>query len=168
VATEGKFAHLYVLGEVLEPDGFVKIGLNYGKPMRSGRNGLQSGNWRELSVLYRHYLPADALRWTEFVIHEHLQPWCKGGEWFDARRLLSARDAWGDLLDRSFRGEVPGGALVDRGTPGHQLLGIRMARWSPPKEVVAECGCGHKSYGLATTLPKVYRDFLKDHTHQRG
>ncbi|MGD9997162.1 MAG: hypothetical protein AB7R77_14520 [Ilumatobacteraceae bacterium] len=49
--------HIYVLGEVEEPHGYVKIGVHYGKPSQIGRSGLTTGNWRELGVLYHHPCP---------------------------------------------------------------------------------------------------------------
>jgi hypothetical protein len=156
-------SHIYVLGEAEEPDGYIKIGVHYGKPSGIGRNGLASGNWRQLTVLHHHRLPEDTVRWHEFVIHKHLEPWRKKREWFDARPLLGAPGAWGDLLDRAFRREVPGGATVDLGSQEHQLLRIRMVSWRPPREIVAECSCGYAMHAARTTLPAVYGHFLKDH-----
>lgn len=166
MGVEGAGSHIYVLGEAEEPDGYVKIGLHYGKPRATGRDGLSAGNWRQLTALHHHQLPEDTVRWHEFVIHKHLEPWQKKGEWFDVRPLLSAPGAWGDLLDRAFRREVPGGATVDLGASGHQLLGIRIVRRRPPREIVANCSCGFELPAVRTTLPAVYEHFLKDHVRR--
>lgn len=159
-------AHLYVLGEVDEvgeATGPVKIGLHYGKPSQIGRAGLTTGNWRELKVRYHHTLPEQTVRWNEFVIHQHLAPMRKRGEWFDVRRLLPAKDAWGEFLDLAYHRCVPGGRAVNLGTPGHQLEVIRMFSWRPPREIAAECSCGHVLHARRTTLPAVYKLFLAGH-----
>lgn len=165
-ATEsGGVPHIYVVGELEEPHGYVKIGVHYGKPSSIGRSGLGSGNWRQLCVLHHHQLPEDTVRWHEFLIHAHLQPWLIRGEWFDVRGLLSEPNGWPDLLERAYRSLIPGGATVDRGTPEHHLETIRMMRWRPPREIAAECSCGHVMHASRTTLPAVYKRFLRDHAH---
>ena len=156
-------SHIYVLGEAEEPHGYVKIGVHYGKRSQLGRSGLTTGNWRKLNVLYHHSLPAEVVRWHEFVIHEHLRPWHKRGEWFDVRPLLSAFSGWDALLDCAYRREVAGGAEVDLGTPNHRLQVIRMTRWRPPREIVAEYSCGYSLQAEKTTLPTVYKRFLAAH-----
>ena len=158
-------AHIYVLEEIEEATGPVKIGIHYGSPTAFGRAGLGSGNWRQLRVVYHHPLPAETVRWHEFVIHQHLAPFRvrPDREWFRVRPLLAAPLAWGDLVDRAFQCAVPHGHPVDRGTPEHQLRVVRMVRWRPPREIVAECSCGYSLNESRTTLPTVYRHFLGGH-----
>lgn len=158
--------HLYVLGELEEPAGPVKIGLHYGKPSTIGRSGLSSGNWRRLQVLHHHQVPADTLRWTEYIIHQHLRPFRKRGEWFDVRQLAGHPADWQRFLDDAFAQRIPGGERVVFGTPTHRLKVIRLIRWSPPKELVAECSCGCRLTATGTTLPALLREFEKAHANR--
>ena len=53
IGMAGVGPHLYVVGEPEEPDGPVKIGLNTGSVSRTGRGGINIGNWRKLYVEHR-------------------------------------------------------------------------------------------------------------------
>ena len=156
-------AHLYVLGEAEEPDGYVKVGLHYGKAMKSGRAGLSTGNWRTLVVLYHHRLPEETARWTEYVIHRHLAPWHVRREWFDLRPVLANVGDWSTLLDRASNQDVPGATRFDIGSAGHRLMRVQMLRWQPPKELIAECSCGATVHAVGTTLPGLVRRFEDEH-----
>jgi hypothetical protein len=156
-------AHIYVLGELEEPDGYVKVGLHYGKAMKSGRAGLSTGNWRTLVVLHHHPLPAETARWTEYLIHRHLHRWHIRGEWFDLRPLLAQIGDWATLLDRAAMQGIPGGTRFTLGTPEHSLDRVRMLRWQPPKELIAECSCGSSVHAIGTTLPGIVRRFRDEH-----
>ena len=57
---------LNVIGEVEEPEGPVKVGLNSGGGSHTGRAGLSIGNWRVLEVLHRKTMAFEDLRWTEW------------------------------------------------------------------------------------------------------
>lgn len=168
VSASDTAAHIYVVGEREEPEGFVKIGMSYTTSARGGRAGLSTGNWRELVVEHVHPMPEAVVRWWEFVIHQHLAPWHVRSEWFDARPLLTHGWTWADLLDAAMRQVVPGGEKVNLGAGEHCLEVIEVVRWRPPREAVAHCSCGHQMRAATTTVPALYRRFLKEHAqHSR-
>ncbi len=166
VSSSGSAAHIYVVGEREEPSGFVKIGMSYTTTAKGGRAGLSTGNWRELVVEHVHEMPAESVRWWEFVIHEHLAPWRIRGEWFDVRPLLADGLTWSELLDAAMRQQIPEGCSVELGAGGHRLEVIKVLRWRPPREAVAHCSCGFQLRGTTTTVPALYRKFLALHTQR--
>lgn len=159
-------AHTYVVGEREEPDGYVKIGMSYTTSDRGGRAGLSTGNWRELVVEHVHSMPVGVVRWWEFMIHQHLAPWRIRGEWFDARPLLTSGWSWADLLKAAMRQEISGGCEIELGRSEHRLKVIEVVRWRPPREAVAHCSCGHQIRAVTTTVPALYRRFLREHADQ--
>ena len=155
--------HIYIVGEVEEPTGPVKIGMVYAKGSASGRSGLNVGNWRQLEVLHRQPLATEVVRWHEYVIHRHLNPFEIRGEWFDVRGLRRRGESWAAFLDRAFRQEVRGGDAVDLGSGEHRLEVIRVLAHRAPRRFVADCSCGFRLRDSATTLPTVYQRFLNEH-----
>jgi hypothetical protein len=139
--------HLYVIGEREEPAGPVKIGITRGRASRTGRANLNAGNWRTLEVLWRHPVPQPELRWKEWMIHRHLQPWHVRGEWFDIRHLLDAPDGWGQFLDQAYDGSVEGCAAWSLDRDGHRLVLMRRITIGMPRQFEAICGCGEVTVG---------------------
>ncbi len=72
VTMGGVGPHLYVVGEREGPDGPVKIGISKSSASRTGRSGINVGNWRELEVVHSEPMAFEDLRWTEWIIHKHL------------------------------------------------------------------------------------------------
>ena len=137
----GKGPHLYVVGEVEEPDGPVKIGLNSRGASRTGRAGLSTGNWRKLEVLHRKPMAFEDLRWTEWIIHKHLTPWRLRGEWFDMRPVARPY-GWEEFLSRSETGDIPGCTPWQLGSDDHHLVRMRRLTKKAPRQFDAVCVCG--------------------------
>lgn len=156
-------ASIYVIGEVEERHGPVKIGMHYGPPSKSGRSGLSVGNWRTLEVLHHWELGEADVRWTEFLIHAHLQSRHVRGEWYRVRDLAEDLGGWAALLLRAYRQEVSGCEPVSFGSPGHRLARVRVMSWRPPREFIAGCECGFELTASKTTLPAVVRRFQTEH-----
>jgi hypothetical protein len=177
--------HIYVLGEVEEPAGPVKIGMHDGSSSASGAPGLSRGNWRELTVLHRMPLELQDLRWSEWLIHRRLWSRHVRGEWFEIRDLVPAGD-WQrflqDVLEARF--EVPD--TWQLGVPGHELVRMkRVGARGDRRQFEAICSCGfigrgEPGTGLSTVLisfacnhlsldpmdPQVLR--LKWHVHHKA
>jgi hypothetical protein len=137
----GKGPHLYVVGERDVPDGPVKIGLNSAGASRTGRAGLSTGNWRKLEVLHREHMPFEDLRWTEWIIHEHLTPWHVHGEWFNVRSV-ARQYTWAEFLSRAATGDLPGCKPWRLGTDDHHLVRMHRRTKKPPRQFDAVCVCG--------------------------
>jgi hypothetical protein len=135
--------HLYVVGELDDPDGPVKIGLNSRGASRTDRAGLSTGNPRELEVLYRKPMPFEDLRWTEWIIHKHLTPWRwrRRGEWFDVRAVARPY-GWEEFLARSETGDIPGCTPWKLGSDDHHLVRMRRLTKKAPRQFDAVCVCG--------------------------
>jgi hypothetical protein len=166
MSSDVKGPHIYIVGEVEEPMGPVKIGMVYANGSASGRSGLNAGNWRQLEVLHRQPLPKEVVRWHEYVIHRHLKPFEIRGEWFDVRGLRRRGESWAAFLDRAFRQEVRGGDAVDLGSDEHRLDAIRVLAHRAPRRFVADCSCGFRLRASQTTLPAVYRRFWIEHVRE--
>lgn len=161
--SDAKSPHIYVVSETGEPEDRVKIGMVYANGSRSGRPGLNAGNWRQLKVLHRYRLPETTVRWHEFVIHQHLRPFEIRGEWFDVSSCRRRSESWQAFLERAYDCGVRGGDAVDLGTDDHHLEAIRVTSRQKPRRFVADCSCGHKFRASGTTLPAVYKRFLTEH-----
>ena len=138
-------AHIYVVGEVEEPGGPVKIGVTTVRESSSGRAGLSSGNWRQLEVLYREPVPVRGLRWREWLIHRHLDRWHVRGEWFRVRHLQRRLGGWPQLLDAAYAGTVPGCTRWILGNREHHLVEMRRLTVGEPRQFVAVCSCGKRT-----------------------
>jgi hypothetical protein len=157
--------HLYVVGELEEPDGPVKIGLNSGGASRSGRAGLSIGNWRQLVVLYRKPMAFEDLRWTEWIIHKHLTPWRLRGEWFDVRSVARPF-GWEEFLSRSATGDIPGGMPWRLGSDDHHLVRMRRLTKKEPRQFDAVCVCGVVIKGdPGVGLRSAQERFALEHLH---
>jgi hypothetical protein len=141
VRVDGVGPHLYVVGEREEPGGPVKIGLTTGGASRSGRGGINVGNWRELCVEHRWFMAFEDLRWTEWLIHEHLTRWRRRGEWFDVRPVARPY-GWAEFLSRSATGDIPGCTPWQLGSDDHHLVRMRRLTKKPPRQFDAACACG--------------------------
>jgi hypothetical protein len=163
VTMVGVGPHLYVVGEREEPDGPVKIGLSAGGASGSGRRGINVGNWRTLYVEHRKALPFEDLRWTEWLVHKHLDRWRRRGEWFDVRSV-AAPCGWDDFLTLAAAGDLPGCTPWRLGGDEHHLVRMRRLTRRAPRQFDAACSCGTvitATPGL--TLPKVQVLFALDH-----
>ena len=157
--------HLYVVGELEEPDGPVKIGLNSGGVSRTGRAGLSTGNPRQLDVLHRRPMAFEDLRWTEWIIHKHLTPWRLRGEWFDVRPVARPY-GWEEFLSRSETGDIPGCTPWRLGSEDHHLVRMRRLTKKEPRQFDAVCVCGVVVVGdPGLGLPKVQQRFALEHLH---
>jgi hypothetical protein len=141
--------HVYVVGEEEEPRGPVKIGLTAGPYSSTGRGGMSEGNWRTLVVLHREPVPYEELRWREWLIHQHLRPWHRKGEWFDARKLMKPYTGWGDFLAAAFAGTVAGSSRLQLGDDEHHPVCLRrLTRDKLSIQFDATCSCGVVTVGL--------------------
>jgi hypothetical protein len=138
----GPIGQIYVVGEVEEPDGPVKIGVTAKGGSRTGRSGLSGGNWRQLEVLHRWDLPLEIARWTEFIVHRNLRPCHRRGEWFDTRPLARQLQGWQPLLERASKGQVPGLPAWRLTNGGHSAIGVRRLTVGEPRHFEVTCDCG--------------------------
>jgi hypothetical protein len=155
--------HLYVVGEREEPNGPVKIGLNSGGMSRSGRGGLNVGNWRTLYVEYRWFMAFEDLRWTEWIIHKHLTWKRRHGEWYDVR-TVKGTDEWPEFLSKAAAGDIPDCTPWRLGSDDHHVVRMRRLTRKPPRQFDAECACGVVVVGdPGMVLPRVQVRFALEH-----
>ena len=154
---------LYVVGEREQPDGPVKIGISKSSTSRTGRGGINVGNWRELEVVHRKPMAFEDLRWREWIIHKHLTPWRVRGEWFDVRPVARPY-GWSEFLSRSAKGDIPGCKPWQLGRDDHHLESMRRLTKKPPRHFVAACACGEVVEGdPGMVLPSVQVKFALEH-----
>lgn len=139
-------SYIYVVGEVEEPTGPVKIGMHAGQ--QKNRSGLSAGNWRQLQTICRQDIPHSELRWREWLIHRRLQAHHVRGEWFDVRNLVVDGD-WHGFLDDVFYGRLETLHRWRLGSDGHHLAQIvRIGGASDRRQFDAICSCGVLIEGL--------------------
>jgi hypothetical protein len=155
--------HLYVVGEIDDPTGAVKIGITRGRLSLTGRGGLNAGNWRVLTTLgHKPIAPAET-RWTEWLIHQRLRPFHRRGEWFDVRDLV-VEDDWARFLDEAISGSLRGLFDVPLGVAGHRLRSVSDVSIGPGRHFEAICECGERIDGTpGRALPTVVRSFVSGH-----
>ena len=141
VTLAGVGPHLYVVGEREEPDGPVKIGISKSGASRTGRGGINVGNWRALYLEHSQPMAFEDLRWTEWIIHKHLTPWRVRGEWFKVRPVARPY-GWSEFLSRSAKGDIPGCTPWRLGSDDHHLVRVRRLTKKPPRRFDAACACG--------------------------
>ncbi len=154
---------LYMVGEREEPDGPVKIGISQSSASRTGRGGMNVGNWRVLEVVHSEPTAFEDLRWTEWIIHKHLTGWRVRGEWFDVR-IVAGPYGWKEFLSRSAAGDVPDRTPWQLGSDDHHLVRMRRLTPKPPRQFNAECTCGKVVVGdPGMVLPRVQVRFALEH-----
>jgi hypothetical protein len=147
--------YVYVVGEVEEPRGPVKIGTT-STGSTGGPAGLSRGNWRRLELLHSWALPEDVARWTEFVIHRNLRTHHRRGEWFDVRRLAKREGGWQPFLEAAAKGRLKDSEPWRLARGGHGASTVRRLSIHPRRfEVACKCGetiDGGEGRALATVL----------------
>jgi len=142
----------------------VKIGLTTGRLSKTGRANLGTGNWRTLTVLYGQQVPAEELRWREWLIHAHLRRWHVRGEWFDIRAIAAEVGGWRTFLDLAFSGDLPGCSSWRLGDDDHRLVSMTRLTVGMPRQFAATCSCGATTTGsLGKALESVQVQFAVDH-----
>lgn len=154
---------IYVVGEVEEPDGPVKIGVTTKTGSKAGRAGLSGGNWRQLELLSRWDLPDEIARWTEFVIHRNLRAHHRRGEWFDVRHLAEQLGGWQAFLEAAAAGRIAGAEPWRLARGRHAVSSVRRLSIRPRHfEVQCECGATVDG-GERRSLDTVLTAFAVDH-----
>lgn len=156
--------HIYVLGELEEPNGPVKIGMHDGSASSTGAPGMSRGNWRTLVVLHRMPVPFEDLRWHEWLIHRRLWSRHVRGEWFRARELV-IDDDWRTFLDGAVEGRIHGLDHWQLESNSHALLRIkRVGDRTSPRQFDVHCTCGYTvRTGPRTALSTAQRAFALGH-----
>jgi hypothetical protein len=156
--------HIYVVGEVEDQRGPVKIGVTVVRESSTGRAGLSSANWRHLEVLHRETIPRRQLRWTEWIIHRNLDRWHVRGEWFKVRHLAKRLGGWSELLTAATQGTVPGCRSWWLGDDDHWMVEMRRIGQGEPRQFVAICSCGTRIRGAkGRSLSSVQVEFAVRH-----
>lgn len=155
---------VYVVGEVEEPRGPVKIGVTRRMGSRTGRAGLSSGNWRQLEVLHRWIVPLDVVRWTELSIHRNLRGYHRRGEWFDVRPLASSLGGWQALLEAAATANLPESDPWTLRKGSHAVVSVRRTHRGGPRRFAVECRCGVKfDGGEGRSVETALVSFATDH-----
>lgn len=159
--------HIYVVGEVGDDFGPVKIGIHSGPPKKTGRPGLNAGNARKLTALAHLPVAIEDMRWQEWLIHRRLRRHHVRCEWFDIRDLNRS----GDWLQ--FLGSVIDGTGQDLhpftlGQGDHVLVRVRQVPDSR-RHFIARCSsCGDLDRGPKESLPTVLKAFARHAGVQDG
>lgn len=157
-------SHLYVVGEVEESRGPVKIGLTTGPMSKGGRPNLGAGNWRTLCVLHGLQVPPAELRWREWLTHAHLQVWRVRGEWFDVRAVADEVGGWTEFLDLAYTGNLAGCSAWRLGNDEHHLASMARLTVGMPRQFSATCSCRVTVTGpLSKALESVQVQFAIEH-----
>lgn len=156
--------HIYVLGELEEPNGPVKIGMHDGSASSTGAPGMSRGNWRTLVVLHRMPVPFEDLRWHEWLIHRRLWSRHVRGEWFRAREFVTDDD-WQRFLSGVVEGLMDGLDEWQLGSEGHVLLRVKRAGdRKSPRQFDVHCSCGYTLRSEpGTALSTAQRAFALQH-----
>lgn len=157
-------SHLYVMGEVEEPTGPVKIGLTTGRLTKTGRANMGTGNWRTLEVLGSVHVHPAELRWREWLTHRNLRSRHVHGEWFDVRDLQDQVRGWRRFLDLAYLGDLPGCVPWKLGGDGCRLESMARLTEGMPRQFSATCSCGKTVTGAkGEALETVLVDFAVGH-----
>ena len=124
-----------------------------------------SATGTKLYVLYRKPMAFEDLRWTEWIIHRHLAPWHKRGEWFDVCPVAEPY-GWGRVPVPEATGDIPGCTSWRLGSEDHHLVRMRRLTRKEPRQFDAVCACGVVITGdPGLGLPSVQRRFALEHLH---
>ena len=152
--------HVYVVGEIGDTVGPVKIGIHAGSPCPTGRPGLNAGNPRTLRALGHLPVALEDMRWTEWQIHRRLRRHHVRGEWFDVR-ALNELDDWPAFLEWVLEGIGSSLHPFDLGRGDHILTRVRQVT-DTRRHFIASCSsCGEIDGGPKRSLPTVLRDFVR-------
>jgi hypothetical protein len=157
-------SHLYVLGEVEEPAGPVKIGMHESSRRGTGAAEMSRGNWRTLTVLHRKPVDLRVLRWSEWLIHRRLWSRHRRGEWFAVRDLV-IDDDWERFLTDVLDNRIDELADWRLHVAAHELVRVeRVGKRGDRRQFSAVCSCGFVSHGQpGMAFSNVQVKFARDH-----